>query len=330
MHVLVLHNEPAGDASVDEADVIAQRDAVLVALRQLGHRTTTIACTLDLHELRRRLEDAGPDLVFNLVESLGGTDRLMPLATLMLDALQLRYTGASTESILATSNKLAAKRRLRTADLPTPAWDDLISELPVQNDSATQPPTRWIIKPVWEHASIGMDDDAVIQVADVNSLRRQARLRQQRLDRPMFAEEFIDGREFNLSMLAGEVLPPAEIDFSEFPQSKPRIVGHRAKWEESSFEYQKTPRLFDFSSGDQPLLTQLNDLAVECWRLFQLRGFARVDMRVDPHGRPWILEVNVNPCLSPDAGFAAALARASISCDRAIERIVEDALTSPA
>ena len=65
-------------------------------------------------------------------------------------------------------------------------------------------------------------------------------------------------------------------------------------------------------------------LALECWRLFGLRGWARVDFRVDAAGQPWILEVNANPCLSPDAGFAAALARSSISFDEAIRRILED------
>ena len=148
--------------------------------------------------------------------------------------------------------------------------------------------------------------------------------------RPCFAEQFIEGREFNLGLLAGpdgpESLPPAEIDFSAFPPEKPRIVGHRAKWEADSFEYIHTPRHFDFPPSDVPLLDRLRDLARQCWTLFRLRGWARVDFRVDAAGEPWILEVNGNPCLSPDAGFAAALEQASIPFDKGIQRIVEDAL----
>jgi D-alanine-D-alanine ligase len=131
-----------------------------------------------------------------------------------------------------------------------------------------------------------------------------------------------------VALLAGpdgvEVLPPAEIDFSAFPPEKPRIVGHRAKWDENSFEYNHTPRTFDFHEADRPLLDEISGLSQKCWELFSLRGWARVDFRVDTEGRPWILEINTNPCLSPDAGFFAALARAGIPFDEAIQRIVEE------
>ena len=145
----------------------------------------------------------------------------------------------------------------------------------------------------------------------------------------VFAEQFIEGREFNLGLLAGpdgpESLPPAEIDFSAFPPEKPRIVGYRAKWEDDSFESRHTPRRFDFPSSDAPLLHRLGELARQCWTLFRLRGWARVDFRVDAAGEPWILEINGNPCLSPDAGFAAAMQQASIPYDQGIQRILEDA-----
>ena len=117
-------------------------------------------------------------------------------------------------------------------------------------------------------------------------------------------------------------LPPAEIDFAAFPDDKPHIVGYRAKWDADSFEYHHTPRRFDFPANDRPLLDRLSQLAIQCWREFGLRGYARVDFRVDEAGRPWILEINANPCLSPDAGFAAAVEQAGIGYDQAIERIV--------
>ena len=122
------------------------------------------------------------------------------------------------------------------------------------------------------------------------------------------------------------MLPPAEIDFSAFPPGKPRIVGARAKWEEDSFEYSNTPRKFDFATGERRLLDELQELARLSWHSFHLRGYVRVDFRVDAEGRPWILELNANPCLSPDAGFAAALQRAGIAWETAVARIIADAL----
>jgi D-alanine-D-alanine ligase len=121
-------------------------------------------------------------------------------------------------------------------------------------------------------------------------------------------------------------LPPAEIEFINFATGKPRIVGHDAKWNESTMEYINTPRRFDFPLADRALLDELEALARRCWAAFDLHGYARVDFRVDNDGQPWILEVNANPCLSPDAGFAAALQQADLSFTDAVERIIADAL----
>ena len=336
MRVLVLFNEPADGASAAERDVLSQVAAIQSALDALGCETQRLGCTLDLSVLRQTLCNDPPGAVFNLVEALGGTDRLMPLVTLLLDSLGLPYTGAGTRCLVDSSDKLTAKRRLRAAGLPTPDW--------IECDAASDRiggANRWhdngpvIVKPIFEHASCDIDD-ASVQDAGGDIGRRLAAI-SQRTGRPHFAERFIEGREFNLSLLAAaganngaphappEVLPPAEIDFSEFAPGKPRIVGHAAKWDEDSFEYQQTPRRFDFCDADHPLLSELKRLAAACWDVFDVRGYARVDFRVDAAGQPWILEVNANPCLSPDAGFAAALAQAEIPYAHAVGRILADA-----
>ena len=142
-----------------------------------------------------------------------------------------------------------------------------------------------------------------------------------------YAESYIDGREFNLALLTGEFLPAAEIQFVEFPDDKLRIVDFRAKWEEDSFEYTHTPRTFDFPAADQPLLAELQSIARRCWDFFNLRGYARVDFRVDRNNRPWVLEINTNPCLSPDGGFHAAAERNGLSFTKTVERIVNDCLS---
>ncbi|HBB18312.1 MAG TPA: D-alanine--D-alanine ligase, partial [Syntrophus sp. (in: bacteria)] len=97
-----------------------------------------------------------------------------------------------------------------------------------------------------------------------------------------------------------------------------------SKWEEGSFEFNHTPRSFTFPETDAPLLLRLKELALRCWNLFDLRGYARVDFRVDKEGRPWILEVNANPCLSPDAGFLAATLHANLTFEEVLERIIGD------
>ncbi|MBW3539892.1 MAG: D-alanine--D-alanine ligase [Planctomycetes bacterium] len=347
MKVIILYNAPAEDASIAESDVLAQRDAVAAALVRLGHDVHPLPATLNLAAVRERLVELQPGVVFNLVESLGGTDRLAPVATLLLDALHLPYTGARTRATLTTSDKLTAKAALVAAGLPTPAWLAIAPDgrqhsqfnlaaatslsSKIQPASAALPQSdRVILKAVWEHASFHMGDDAIVTLADDTPLDERLRERERTTGRTYFAEAFIDGREFNLTLLGGvegpEVLPPAEIDFAAFPEGKPRIVGYSAKWDERSFEYHHTPRQFLASAADEPLLDEMRSLARRCWDVFELTGYARVDFRVDSRGLPWILEVNTNPCLTPDAGFAAAVEYAGIGYDRAIGRILEEAL----
>jgi D-alanine-D-alanine ligase len=137
----------------------------------------------------------------------------------------------------------------------------------------------------------------------------------------------VSGRELNVAVIAApegpRVLPPAEIRFVDFPAGKPQIVGYAAKWHDDSFECRNTVRVFGV---EPPLAAAARQIALRCWELFALDGYARVDFRVDQHGGLWVLEVNSNPCFSPDAGFAAALAQAGVDYATAVRWLVEDAL----
>jgi D-alanine-D-alanine ligase len=326
MRVAILHNAVTHADRADARDVLAQVDAVRDALRVLAHESIVIPCDLDLEALRTRLVEAGPDAAFNLVESLGGMDRLIHLVPALLEALGVPFTGSSAQALCATTDKIFAKERLAAAGLPTPAW--WTDGDPGRAAALLRPGARVIIKPALTHASAGIDDGSIFACAAPDDLVRAMDARGE--NGPWLAEEFIDGREFNLSLLSGpggvQVLPPAEIRFDAFPPGKPRIVGYAAKWEELSFEYNNTPRSFDFSAEDRPLIENLSALALDCWTLFGLSGFARVDFRVDAAGRPWVLEINANPCLSPDCGFTAAAGRAGISFAQAVGRVLDAAL----
>lgn len=331
MQVAIVHDIVSDADAPDARDVIAQADAVAQALESLGHSTCRISCSLNLLAVEAELLRRRVDLVFNLVESIGGQGRLIHLFPFCLDAMTLPYTGARAEAMVLTSGKVLAKGWMAAAGIPTPAW---IGPWPVRSGPVHGGDTAedtWIIKSVWEHASIGLDEQSIVKDADPATVYPLLRPRAPLLGGACFAERFIAGREFNLSVLAGprgpEVLPPAEILFEGYTEEMPRIVDYRAKWDEAAFEFHHTPRRFDFDESDQVLLERLEALALRCWDHFALNGYARVDFRVDAAGRPWVLEINANPCLSPDAGFAAALDRAGITYADAVGRIVADGLS---
>jgi D-alanine-D-alanine ligase len=314
---LLLHGVLDPGGRPDEADTLVQVREIGARLADLGFATAELGLGLDLRPLRA-LARRPPEIVFYLVEALDGRAALQHLPAAILEAAGVRFTGAPAAALQLTTDKLAAKRLLRRAGLPTPDW--------VVDGAAADPERLWIVKAVDEDASLGLDPGSVVPGDRV--AERLARCRARHGGR-WFAEAFLDGREFNLALLerAGgpELLPIGEIDFTAYPRDRPRIVDYDAKWTPGSPSYETTPRIFAPRPGDGRLRRELAELALETWRLFGLRGYARVDIRLDAAGRPWILEVNANPCLSADAGYVAALEEAGLDQGTGVARILEAA-----
>ena len=322
MKIAIVYDHLAEGAGPDQADTLVQADSVSHALERLGHVPRRFPFSTDLKTLVYGLKEWAPELVFNLVESVEGAGRLIHFSPSILDFLGMPYTGSPTDAIYTTSNKLLSKKILRSAGIPTPEFLTLEQDRQCEN-LCGEP---YIIKSVWEHASLGMDHTSVIAGKELRSIFHEMMRQRQKPNGESFAERYIEGREFNLSLLASregtEILPPAEIRFHDYPEGKWKILDYKAKWDPASFEYHHTRRSFEFPESDQPLLFRLGDLARKCWDLFGLRGYARVDFRVDRDSMPWVLEINANPCLSPDAGFAAAARQQGLDFNQVVERII--------
>jgi D-alanine-D-alanine ligase len=323
--VVILHSDVAPDAGEDELDCLRQSDTIAGALRQLGYEPVLIPFVLDLTQTIKAIKSLHPEFVFNLVETVNGKGSLIHLAPALLDHLNIPYTGCGTDAIFLTSNKPVAKEIMQQAGILTPAW---ISSNGVRTGVA--PSCTYLLKASWEHASVGLDENSVITLNNSTDIVALINDRKKKIGGSCFAEAYIDGREFNIALIAGksgmQILHPAEMQFMGFGPEKLKILDYRAKWVEGTFEYENTSRTMDFSSADDRLISDLQDIAEQCWNLFGLRGYARVDFRVDKNGTPWVLEINANPCLSLEAGFAFAVERASLAYHEAIELIVNDAL----
>lgn len=317
--VLVLHEELGANARADEADALVQVRQVCEALTQLHWQCTIQATDLDLASTLQQLGDHQPGCVFNLVESLGGRGELIGLVPALLESAGLPFTGSRSTAISLSSHKIFAKRWMRQHDIATPDWQ----AGPAAHDDGNG---CWIVKSLWEHASLGLDDDAVVHDREA----ADARIRRctDRFGGQWFAERYIDGREFNISIIeqSGQprVLPLAEMTFVDYPADKPKIVGYAAKWDPEATEFHATARRFPKLAESER--EALQGVARRCWHLFDLRGYARVDIRLDQHGTPWVLEVNANPCLARDAGFVAAAAEAGMHYRQVIEMILHAAV----
>jgi len=312
----VLH--AATQSRPDEIDTIVASHAVAEAVARLGYATEIIGLAPDLAGLDA-LASRRPLVVFNLVEAVGGDCRLAPMVPARLDALGLAYTGGGTNAWLDTLSKTSTKLRLAYAGLPTPDWS--------QDGTGLDPDMRVIVKPVWEHGSLGIDPASVMRAAEAPRAIVERTLR---WHTEHFAERYIDGREFAVAMMEGpqgvDVFPIRETVFLGFGQGAPLITDYDAKWTPESQPFLGTPRRFGIEKDEPELAAELTRLALDCWGLFDLDGYVRVDFRVDRAGVPLILEVNMNPCLSVDAGFTASAFEAGIGYDAMIARIIQASL----
>jgi D-alanine-D-alanine ligase len=316
--VIILHNTVPPESNPDEADVLNQVGLVTEALAELGYLPVAFPLGNNLRFDLEQIQLANPLFVFNLVESVFDKGELLYIGPALLNALKIPYTGVPVDGLFITTNKVLTKQILAFHQIPTPAC------FTTGQTHQLKPETRYLLKPTSEDGSVGLDEDAVFTKSDKLMLEKINILPTSHF----FIEEFIEGREFNLSVLGGkgriEVLPPAEMLFNDFPEGKPRMLGYKAKWDEDSVEYKNTTRTFDGLNSDLKLYKELVDLTRKCWDCFSLKGFARVDFRVDENENPYVIEINGNPCISPDSGFIAAAHRVGLSNKEVIKRIIEE------
>ncbi|MCF8298938.1 MAG: ATP-grasp domain-containing protein [Saprospiraceae bacterium] len=315
--IIILHNKVLTD-NPDELDVISQRDLVKKACENLDYEVVCLTVGNDLINDLEKVKDEKADMVFNLVEATWGKGELIYFAPAILNSYKIPYTGVPLDALFITTNKVLAKKLMRYNDLPTADFFS-INELDKLNPDKT-----YIAKPIWEEASVGISSDYIFKLSEKNKVEKIKQLSSSHY----FVEEFIDGREFNVSILAdkteAEVLPPAEMIFSGYFDDKPKIVGYKAKWDESSEEYKQTNRSFGTLENNQTLKDKLTEICKKSWKVFNLRGYVRIDFRVDKNDNIYILEINGNPCIAPDSGFVAAIENAGYNVDVMIQRIIAD------
>ena len=322
MKVVICYNSLTEDDVINIVDVRQQINSVSEALRNLGHEKVEIPCSLDLMAMKMLLDFYKPDCIFNLVDALYSHDQLLTVPVALWDALGIPYTGASLECLMLSSNKVLAKQFMLDNNFPTPEWYELGEKI---LDLETK--AKWILKNTWDHGSRNLVDSDVIygDLIDVD-LALQKRIK--RTSRKSFAEGYIEGREVSVGVISSptgiKILPPTEVDYSQFLRSKPAILNYDSKWIRNSLEYNITP--IKAVTHDDPILEKVAVLTACVCDLFKLDGWGRIDYRIDETGQPWILEINGNACLSPDAGFQAELQLAGLPFDTAINWILGHAI----
>jgi len=312
--IAVLYNVDYEDARPDsdpawasrvEVEFVAQ--SVASALAEVGHERHLVPVDGDLAGLRAVLADLDVACAFNLCESLVGDARLESAVPLVLELLGIPFTGSPPEVLSFALRKDRVKQRLEAAGIPTPQGRVLTS--------AADPcdlPFPLIAKPVREDGSVGIWPTSVVH--DAEGLRRAVDAVVTTFRQPCLVEQYIDGRELNVALLGhptARVLPLSEIEFAGLPEGAPRIVSYDAKWKAGSvYDLGTTPVLHPILAP--AVAARVRRVAVDAFRAVGVRDYGRVDVRLAPSGTPYVVDVNPNCDLSPQAGMIRAAAAVGI------------------
>ena len=327
MRLAIVYNEPCVsryDTAGETQAVVGVLNAVAAvhqALLELGHDVTRVPLTPPLEQAERKLNSLDAGLVFNLFEGFCGYPETEALVAEVLSELGIPFTGCPATALRLALDKPKAKTILKAAGIPTPDFQ-LLNPQTLHMFQLNYP---CIVKPHGEDASHGLTIESV--VSNLASLEKQVNTISTSYGGSALVEEFIDGREFNATVLGnsqGTVLPVSEIVYS-LPSEMPRILTFAAKWQPDSLYFQGTRVVCPAEIGNREQ-EHIAEIASASFRLLGCQGYARVDMRMDEKGQLNVIEVNPNPDISPDYGAARQAETAGMTYTQFITQIVKLAL----
>ncbi len=256
-------------------------------------------------------------VVFNWCEALEGDPYGEPRVARALDSAGFLYTGSGPWALTAAGNKALMKAFLTLNGIPTPPWRvcHRLQDLEGWTDFPA------IVKPAREHGSVGITPEAV--VTSPSALRARVEYVLEALRQPALVEAFIPGRELNVSLWGNgdpEPLPISEILFDGLPEEE-QIVDQSAKWDRLSERYRRTVPVVP-APLDEWTEAEVVHVATMAYRALRVRDYGRIDIRLAPDGTPYVIDVNPNPDISPDAGFVRSAAAAGYDYGRMAAHIL--------
>jgi D-alanine-D-alanine ligase len=315
--IVVLYNTDY-EAAPDAKSVADAAKATCDALVASGHRATLRGLRgLEVFEVIPALREA--DLVFNLCESMNRDSRNEPTFAGLLDLFGIAYTGADLLGLSSCLYKYRAKEVLIARGIPTPkhVYLEKLDEIPPLE-------YPYFVKLAHEDASLGITEKNVVR--SEAELRARAAALMAEFKQGVIAERYIEGREINVTLIGNaddlRILPLHEIDFSDMPSDRPNIISYAAKWDESHVDYDGTKPV-PLRGATPELVAAIENTARAAYLALGLRDYGRVDLRLDAQGTPWVIDVNPNCDISPDAGFSRAAKVAGMSYPQLIDAIAQ-------
>jgi D-alanine-D-alanine ligase len=316
-NILLLYNVESAWTPEDAQECAEHTERMANALRDRGHAVQPVEVRHDVAAPLRRY-DPREAIVFNWCEGVDGAPNAYDLVAQTLDDMGFTYTGSDAWTLKYTQNKADFKRVLDALGVPTPRWRVFTDGRDVEEWAAFPA----IVKPVAEHCSYGITADSVVH--DAAGLRRQIDLVMSAYGVGALVEEFIVGREINVSIWGNGTplpLPLYEIEFADIDDPLRRVVDYDSKWVPGSFQYTHTPSRCP-ADVDERTAETIRATALAAYRAMRCRDYGRIDTRVRD-GVAYVVDVNANCDITIDGGFAKTAKAAGYDYGAMASQIVQ-------
>ena len=318
VHDHLVPPEDTNGIDVLEADWKMEYD-VVETLKENGHNVSVLGVHDDLVGIRRSVEAFKPHIVFNLMEAFAGVTTFDQNVVSYLELLRLPYTGCNPRGLIFARDKALSKKLLAYHRIPVPDFTVVRPRRkPVLSKKMRFP---LIVKSLFFEASAGISQASVVENAE--QLARRVQFIHDNLGTAAIVEQFIEGRELYVGVIGNDrldVCPVWEMSFAKMPDNRWHIATERVKW---STQYQKKHGIMtDAAKLDGVMVERIQRIAKRAYRALDLNGSARVDLRLDEEGRPFVLEANPNPNLAYGEDFAESAETNGISYEDLLERIL--------
>ena len=294
---------------------------IIRGLIKLGHEVIPIGVFNNVLDLVNQVQSHTPDIVFNLTEHFNKLHSYDRNIAGLLELLGVPYTGSGPVALANCKNKAIAKKLLGFHRIKNPPFVLYPKGQKVKYKKELKFPI--FVKPLHMDSSYGISQASLVE--NEKDLRDRITFIHDHIGQEALAESYIDGREYFVSLLGETRLrtfPMREIIYTKVPEDEPKFLTFRAKWNE---DYQKKWGIQNVFAKDvdEKLLQKIHKACKTAYRVLQLSGYARIDLRVTAQNEIYIIEVNPNPALGREDDFMQSLLKSGLSYDQVLQKILQ-------
>jgi D-alanine-D-alanine ligase len=292
---------------------------VVSNLKKMKHDVKVLGAYSDLSIIRSTIDEFKPHIVYNLLEEFDGQSLFDQNVVSYLELLRVPYTGCNPRGLILARDKSLAKKILTYHRIPTPKFFVFPKNKKLKRPKGLEFPL--IVKCLTEEASFGISQASVVH--NDEKLQERVSYINNKLGDDAIVEQFIEGRELYVAILGNyrqKAMPIRELFFENVENPEKEFFSNRAKFNK---KYRSKKGIKTGPSVLEPALEKkIYSICKRAYKVLNLNGYARIDLRLTTDGNVYILEANPNPDISATDDFAMSALQIKMNYKELLSKIL--------